>query len=120
MTKREFFETIATIATEMNRTDLVEHCEHEIELLNKKHSGERKPTATQVANTEIKIAMLEHLITSGAMMRATDFQTLDFCKGLTVQRITALLTQLSGGTKATGNEPVIRLVEKKIAYYKAR
>ena len=36
-------------------------CEHEIELLNKKASGERKPTATQTANEGLKAEILSFM-----------------------------------------------------------
>lgn len=49
MTKRESFEVIRGFIP-ADRVDLIEFIDHELELLAKKNSGERKPTKTQKEN----------------------------------------------------------------------
>ena len=59
ITKREMFTMM------MEKYNFTEEerafIEHEIELLDKKKSGERKPTATQIANEGLKDVILEVL-----------------------------------------------------------
>lgn len=56
MTKKEMF---AQLMENYPLTDEEKaFCAHEIELLERKRSGERKPTATQVANKGIKVTIL--------------------------------------------------------------
>ena len=56
-TKREMFTELLNLPglTQAQR----DFINHEIELLNKKNSGEKKPTATQVANEALKTAIFE-------------------------------------------------------------
>lgn len=70
-TKRDFYEAIIMLATQegINSDELpfypetiVDFCNHEIELLDKKHSsGSRKPTKTQVENEGHKAKIVEVL-----------------------------------------------------------
>jgi len=54
MTKRDYYNEIIAIATEMERTDLVDFAKHEIELLDKKKSsGKDKVNETMLANVEL-------------------------------------------------------------------
>ena len=59
-TKKEMFGELIRLAQENERTDLVEFCEHEIELLNKKASASGQ-TKTQAENEKIKIVIAEEL-----------------------------------------------------------
>jgi hypothetical protein len=53
-TKRESFTEIKEILEGLGNEKLAEVMEHELELLAKKNSADRKPTATQVENEELK------------------------------------------------------------------
>ena len=59
-TKKEMFRKLIELAQENERTDLIEFCEHEIELLNKKASTSGQ-TKTQAENEKIKIVIAEEL-----------------------------------------------------------
>lgn len=59
-TKKEMFGKLIELAQENERTDLIEFCEHEIELLNKKASASGQ-TKTQAENEKIKIVIVEEL-----------------------------------------------------------
>ena len=54
MTKRDYYNEIITIANEMDRQDLVDFANHEIELLDKKKSnGKAKVNETMDKNVEL-------------------------------------------------------------------
>ena len=57
MTKREMFETIATLNDD--NEEIVEFCKHEIELIDKRKTGGKSLSATQKANIAVKETILE-------------------------------------------------------------
>ena len=60
-TKRDYFAEIRTIVAD--NKELVDFIDHEVELLDRKRTGSRKPTAKQVENEGIKEKMLDALAT---------------------------------------------------------
>ena len=112
MTKRDYFNQLL----EMVKGDeaLEKFINRELELLAKKNSAERKPTAVQKANEGIKEIILEVLEENGGLMTITDIQKADEkLSEMTNQRISALVRQLIADGK------VERLEEKRKAYFKA-
>jgi D-arabinose 5-phosphate isomerase GutQ len=95
---------------------LVDFVDHEVELLEKKNSTEKKPTATQVANAALKDAILRELVESGKAETVTDLMKSvpelveADCSN---QRVSALLSQL------VKSEQVERITEKRKSYFKA-
>ena len=91
MTKREMFEMIRR---ELKDPAQIEFIDHELELLAKKNSGERKLTSTQKENVLLKSQILDSM-ESGKMYTITDmikeFSVLD---GLSNQKVSRLVTQL--------------------------
>ena len=67
ITKRESFTEIRNVLKEKGYDRLAKVMEHELELLAKKNSSEKKPTATQLANEGIKEVILETLMANGKM-----------------------------------------------------
>ena len=61
MTKRDYFTILRASypETASNYDDVIAFIDHELELLAKKNSAEKKPTAVQVANEGIKSAIIE-------------------------------------------------------------
>lgn len=59
-TKKEMFGKLIELAQENERTDLVEFCEREIDLLNKKASASGQ-SKTQAENEKIKVVIAEEL-----------------------------------------------------------
>ena len=59
-TKKEMFGELIRLAEENERTDLIEFCEHEIDLLNKKASASGQ-SKTQAENEKIKVVIAEEL-----------------------------------------------------------
>ena len=106
MTKREYINRILSYAHDEDR----EYLEHELELLDRKNSAERKPTAKQTENAGIKTAI------SGWMEQGVSYTAGDIakscpaCEGLTVQRVSALLTQL-------GKDGLVTVTEEKRKHY---
>lgn len=105
MTKREMYTKIATI----NAADqeIVDFCNHEIELLNKKNSAAKKPTKTQIANESLKDDILAVLKDSDPMTASAIAEKM----GLSVNKVSALLTQLKE------DNSVSREVIKRKAYF---
>ena len=59
-TKKEMFGKLIELAQENERTDLIEFCEREIDLLNKKASASGQ-SKTQAENEKIKVVIAEEL-----------------------------------------------------------
>ena len=59
MTKRESFNALLSIPAVAENADLVAFIEHEIVLLDKKNSAERKPTPKQIAAAEYDAKLME-------------------------------------------------------------
>ena len=111
ITKREKFEMLLKIETVKENPMLVEFIEHEIELLAKKNGSDKKPTATQSANNELKDAILDAMET-GKKYTITDIiKTVPECAELTNQKVSALVRQLLLANL------VERVEEKKKAYF---
>ena len=111
MTKRDYFNQLLTISDVKANEDLVAFIEHELELLAKKNSSEKKPTAVQVANEGIKEAILEGMEVN-RLYTITELQkNISACADLSNQRISALVRQLKDEGK------VVRTEDKRKAYF---
>ena len=108
MTKREMFEQIKTHLTDPAEVAFVEH---ELELLAKKNSGEKKPTAQQVANDGIKTAIAEGM-TPNRLYTVTELiKEIPDCAELSKRRVSAGLRQMvADGT-------VVKTVDKRKSYF---
>ena len=112
LTKRDHFNTLLTIDEVKSNPVLVDFIEHELELLAKKNSAEKKPTAVQVANEGIKDAIYEGM-TEGTLYTITDLiKGVEACADLTNQRVSALVRQMIADGK------VERIEEKRKAYFR--
>ena len=113
MTKRDYYNALLNIAEVKANDELVKFIEHELELLAKKNSSEKKPTAVQIANEGIKSVILETLAENGKMMTISEMQKVNAELGeMSNQRISALVRQLMN------DEKVVRVEEKRKAYFK--
>ena len=113
-TKRDNFEEIIKIAKELERTDLVEFAQHEIDLLDKKASS-KVTTKTQKENEGIKEIIKNFLNeTPNEMFTITQLQEkVEDLKDYSNQKISALVSQL-----VKANE-IDKVVDKKKSYFKA-
>ena len=114
ITKAMRFEEMKNIFAEMGRTDLVEFCNKQIELLAKKNTtkdGEKKMTATQKANEAIK-TMLYAEMESGKPYTITEMiKELPSVMPYTNQKVASLVRQL------VETNLVVRTEEKGVAYF---
>ena len=109
MTKREMYEMIK--ANHNLSADEIAFIDHELELLAKKNSAEKKPTAVQVANEGIKADILNGM-EIGKKYTITDLmKEIPACAELSNQRVSALVRQL------VTDLVVERTEEKRKAYF---
>ena len=107
MTKAQMF---AQIKANYNLTDEENaFIDHELELLAKKNSAEKKPTAQQTANKAICDAIVNGM-EDGKLYTITDLiKTIPECADLTNQRVSALVRSMI-------DVKVERVEEKRKAY----
>ena len=97
LTKKDHFNALKSIPEVAQNEMLVAFIDHEIELLNRKNStatGEKKLTATQVANEEIKQAILDGMTPKRLYTITELMKEIPVCNGMTNQRVSALVRQL--------------------------
>jgi predicted Rossmann fold nucleotide-binding protein DprA/Smf involved in DNA uptake len=112
LTKAQKFAMLKEIPAVKENATLVEFIDHELELLAKKNSADKKPTAQQTANDGIKAEILEGMA-EGKLYTITDLiKEIPACADLTNQRVSALVRQL----KDEGS--VERVEEKRKAYFR--
>jgi hypothetical protein len=119
ITKRERFESLLTIEAVKADPGMVEFINHELELLAKKNSVDKKPTAKQAVNEGIKTLLLSSMeegkvYTITDLLKAVDGLPAD----MTNQRLSALMRQMYN--KDVPNDPafpVVRIEEKRKAYF---
>jgi hypothetical protein len=100
-TKRDHFNALLAIPAVAENADLVAFIEHEIELLDKKNSTERKPTAKQIENEGIKSDILAWIEPDVFYASADVAKNCPACAELSPQRVSALLGQLVASGKLT-------------------
>lgn len=97
LTKKDHFNALKSIPEVAQNEVLMAFIDHEIELLNRKNStatGEKKLTATQVANEELKTAILEGM-TANRLYTITELmKEIPECAELTNQKISAIVRQM--------------------------
>ena len=109
MTKREMFEQIKR---NYNLTQAeVDFINHELELLAKKNSADKKPTKVQVENEGIKTEILEGMEVGKAYTITDLIKEVPAVAELSNQRVSALVRQL------VADGSVVRTEEKRKAYF---
>ena len=91
--------------------DEVKFIDHELELLTKKNSAEKKPTAQQTGHEGIKTAIVEGMERNRLYTVTEIIKSIPACADMTNQRVSALLRQLVEGGK------VKRTEDKRKAYF---
>ena len=97
LTKAQKFAMLAEIEAVKSNPILAEFIAHEVELLAKKNSADKKPTATQKANIVLKDAIVEGMepnrfYTVSELMKVVPALAED--ENITNQKVSALLRQL--------------------------
>lgn len=100
MTKKEMFVEIRKVVED--NAEMVAFIDHELELLNKKSSGNRKPTKTQIENESLKADIIAYLAVAdcGKTIREMQADVVSIAN-LSNQRVTHLLTDLVKAEKVT-------------------
>lgn len=109
MTKRDYFNQI--LNTYALTEDEQNFIKHEIELLDNRHSENRKPTINQMANESLKEKILDSM-EEGKLYTITDMlKDFECCKDMTNQKVTQLIRQMMP-------DLVTRVEDKRRAYFK--
>lgn len=117
LTKKDYFEMIKGVCA--NNADIVEFCNHEIELLNRKNS-KNGSTKTQKENEIVAKMLIEELAKINKPVTITDLMntseivknyTLENGNKLTNQKISAIFKQLVENNKIT------KVTDKKKSYF---
>ena len=112
MTKKDYYAILLTMPSVAENAELVKFIEHEIEMLTKKNSRDRKPTKEQELNEVLKTKLVEiagapHTVSEYAKMLETYFPEQRFSP----QKISALMRQLSEEGK------IKKTIEKRVSYF---
>ena len=111
ITKRDRYNELLAIEAVKNNPDLVAFINNELNLLAKKNSADKKPTATQLANEEIKNAILAFM-KPDEKYTVTDFiKNVPECADKSNQKISAMMVQLISENK------VQKIIEKRVSYF---
>lgn len=117
LTKKDYFEMIKEVCAD--RTDIVDFCNHEIELLSRKNS-KSGATKTQKENKIVANMLVEELAKIGKPITITDLMntseivkgyTLENGNNLTNQKISAIFKQL------VESQRIVKVVDKKKSYF---
>ena len=105
-TKRDRYNELLGIPAVAANDELVEFINHELELLDKKNTAERKPTAKQVANEGYKQNILNWMEPDRLYLAAEIAKGVPeiVADGVTAGTVTALLTQLYKAGSLTRTE----------------
>ena len=117
LTKKDYFEMIKGVCAD--KTDIVDFCNHEIELLSRKNS-KSGATKTQKENEIVANMLIEELAKVGKPITITDLMntsdtiknyTLENGNNLTNQKISAIFKQLVESQK------IVKVIDKKKSYF---
>jgi pyruvate/2-oxoglutarate dehydrogenase complex dihydrolipoamide acyltransferase (E2) component len=108
-TKRQMFEGRLTIPTlTQEQKDFIKH---ELELLAKKNSADKKPTAQQTANEAVKTAILDGMEVNRLYTITELIKEIPECADMTNQKVSALVRQLVDAGS------VAKTVDKRKSYF---
>ena len=117
LTKKEMFEMIKGVCAD--RTDIIDFCNHEIELLSRKNS-KSGATKTQKENEIVANMLVEELAKVNKPITITDLMNtseiiknykLENGNNLSNQKISAIFKQLVESNK------IVKVVDKKKSYF---
>ena len=117
LTKKDYFEMIKGVCSD--RQDIIDFCNHEIELLSRKNS-KSGATKTQKENEIVANMLVEELAKIGKPITITDLMntsetiknyTLENGNNLTNQKISAIFKQLVESNK------IVKVTDKKKSYF---
>lgn len=118
MTNAMALETAIEVLTEDNQYDeVVEKLQKMLVQVNKKSSLNRKPTATQVENENLKGAIVEYLDRTGKRLTVSEMmKEIPELANLSNQRVTSLVTALYSKNNPE-NRAIDRAMDKRKAVF---
>lgn len=114
ITKRERFESLLTYAEVQANPDMVEFINHEIELLARKNSGDKKPSAAQQANNDLMAGILSCMEDNKLYQCSDMIKEFPCCAGLSTPKVSAVLRLMY----MAADPAVERIVDKKKTYFR--
>lgn len=118
MTNAQALETAIEVMKEIDTekyTEVIEKLDKMLVQVNKKSSANRKPTATQLENEDLKVKIKEYLVNTGKRFTVSEMmKEIEGLEELSNQRVTSLVTSLYKEGK------IDREVEKRKAYFFAK
>jgi predicted transcriptional regulator len=113
MTKRDYFQILRSSypTSAANYDEVINFIDHELELLTRKNSSEKKPTATQQANEVLKTAILDSMEDGKQYTISDMIKEFEPCAGLSTSKVSAIVRQMKD------DGLVIRTEEKRKAYF---
>jgi hypothetical protein len=114
LTKAQKFAMLKAIPAVAENAMLVDFIDHEVELLTKKNSADKKPTAKQTENQVIAQAIVTVMQADpNRLFTITDLiKSVPACAGLTNQRVSAIVRGMVEAGK------VERVEDKRKAYFR--
>lgn len=110
MTKRDYFNALLAISEVQSNEALVDFINHELELLAKKNSADKKPTAQQVANEGLKVAILAGMTPNRLYTITELIKEIPELNDMTNQRVSAIIRQMIP-------EKITRVEDKRKAFF---
>lgn len=110
MTKRDYFNALLAISEVQSNEALVDFINHELELLAKKNSADKKPTAQQVANEGLKAAILAGMTPNRLYTITELIKEIPELNDMTNQRVSAIVRQMIP-------EKITRVEDKRKAFF---
>jgi len=116
MTKRDYFTILrnAYPTTADNYNEVIAFIDHELELLARKNTSEKKPTAVQQANNVLKSAILEGMEENRLYTITEIIKDIPACADLSNQRVSAVVRQMYDCAEPT----IEKVVEKRRSYFR--
>lgn len=118
LTKRDYFNALYTHFQEtgydcedISAAEMMNFVQHELELLAKKNSAEKKQTPVQIANEGLKDSIYDGMQENRLYTVTELIKEVPSCADLTNQKVSNLLRQMIP-------ERVERVVEKRKAYFR--
>ena len=111
MTKREKFAMLAEIPDVQSNEILREFIAHEVELLDKKNSTPKKPTAQQTVNAGILEAIIKGMEPNRRYTITEMIKEIPECAELTNQKVSAIIRPALG-------KRIERIEDKRKTYFK--
>ena len=94
-TKLDNFVAIKNFLAEQGKSDWVDVMTHEIELLEKRKTADRKPTKAQEANAELGEAIIEQMSENVQYTVSDMIKTLPCCEGFSTQKVSPIVNKLA-------------------------